>query len=206
MKHRDNKGREELLEYIIDMVHHNAIILNGVRKIGETPLLPQLEKRLSKPFIFVYVDLEDAESEEEFFRKITSRVVDVCRSHLDISELRQITGHYTIAFAEVLDVVIRRLNGQKSLVLLLDGVDTTKIYIQEALHYLRSLLMKFYRQLRLIMAGVIVHEDPYMFSSPWWNVFHYIDVTPFAEENAKPVKSLVQKLFDSILHRNKSEK
>ena len=208
MKHNDNNDCEKLLEQIIDDVHHSSIILNGIRKVRETVLFPQLEKRLSKSFIFVYVDLENTESEEEFFKKIMSRVVDVCRSHLDVSELQSAafkTEHYSIEFKMKLGEIIRKLNGQAYLLLLLDGVDTTNIYIQKALQRLRGILQDF-SQLRLIMAGVIVYENPVMVSSPWYNVFFNINVTPFTEENVKSFKELVQKFVANILHRNKGVK
>lgn len=204
MKRNDNNNREKLLEDIMDRVNYGSVILYGVRKIGETALFSQIEKRLSKSFIFVYVDLENAESAEEFFNQITNRVVDVCRSHLDVSEPRTTGLEAGYDFWRVLNKIVGQLNGQKSLVLLLDGVDTTKIHIQ-ALDSLRGIYMSFVGQLRLIMAGVIVYESSEVMS-PWWNFFHIIDATPFVEINARPVKSFIQRFIANILHRNKGEK
>ena len=202
----NNNNREERFEDIIRRITYGySIILNDVRKVKETLLLPQLEKHLSDDFIFIYVDLENMKSKEEFFKRIVSRVIDVCGPHLDVSELRNTGFEAEDDAFWILFELVRQLNGQAVLILLLDGVDTTKIYIQEALQMLRGLHQESFGQIQLVIAGVIVYESPGAVS-PWWNIFDNIDATPFVEENTKPVKSLIPKFVANIWHRNKDEK
>ena len=75
-------GRRELIDRILQTIHHNSLLIYGERRIGKTSIQHQLKKRLRElddptyEFYPVFVDLQGT-PEQHFFRGIAEDIFEV---------------------------------------------------------------------------------------------------------------------------------
>ena len=201
-------GRDKLLEKVIDGLSGGSIAIYGDRRIGKTSILRQLEKKLvekklEKPYLPIYVDIE-GKSEDEFFRHLMHAIVDGCDGYIsDTSQLRiqQDNDRYSSSsFGSDLWKVIQQLKSTYAedaiLVLLLDEIDQTEEYDQSMHQVLRSFFMRHVGELKMIAAGVHITGKAWSKkTSPWYNFFSRLETPPFEEEDAmklieEPIKHI----------------
>jgi len=189
----DVSVRGELLQKIIDSLYNDDnIMLSGERRIGKTTLLRQLEKRLEKPLIPIYIDIGNI-PEERFLGEVMKEIVENLHINSDELELqiKQDGAEYNSFnfredFEKILSQLQKRYNENAEVVLLLDEIDVMVNY-KVVPATLRKLLTTIFRsQLRIVGAGrnvtQIDQESPV---SPLWNVFRFFNIPPLSGEEAK---------------------
>ena len=74
-------GRQKLLARILNVLHHNSLMITGERRIGKTTFLYHLKKALETDegteyrFFPVFTDLQGV-PEEDFFHAVMADVVE----------------------------------------------------------------------------------------------------------------------------------
>ena len=204
-------GRRELLQRIVDTLHHNSIMIHGERRIGKTTLLYQLTNHLwglDDPeywFVPMYVDLEGTE-EDAFFHFLMEEILHTVSTlaGLELGGEAVFQGllyyrpereEYTDReFSRDLRDIIRELQvyGQEKhpgkhlrLILLLDEMDVFNEYDRLIQQRLRRIFMRdFAATLGAVMAGIRINKDWDRIDSPWFNLFNEIELVPFNREQA----------------------
>ena len=211
-------GRDKLLKQITAILPKNSIVLCGKEKIGKTTLLRQLEHRLEKPFIPIYVDVSEI-PEYEFFSKLMQNIDVGCREYLPVQRNEnsgnQLLSWYTFGI-ELYNEIIKQLKSKHGedmkLVLLLDNINHFYRYDQEVHYYLRDFLMRFADNLRMVCAtDEIVTERWGKLVSPWYDFSYLINVQPLAEKYAiqlieSPVRFTFGPVYSSIYSYSKEAK
>ncbi|MFB0545322.1 MAG: AAA family ATPase, partial [Anaerolineae bacterium] len=203
-------GRKEALAAVINgLPNHFAI--HGVRRIGKTSLLRQLEhqiEQLQDPgrfFIPVSLNLQRV-PQERLFHSLASAIADRCQAYT--SPLNLIYNQKGPKDYDDFDLeddikailaALKEATGKKGqIVLLLDEGDRINEYERQTQHQLRSIFQgKVQEHLTLVWAGVSIasiKDD----TSPWYNLFaREIRLAPFTEEDAlaliqEPVKGIYE--------------
>jgi tetratricopeptide (TPR) repeat protein len=203
-------GREKLLTRILNVLHHNSLMITGERRIGKTTLLYHLKRALEVDegtdyrFFPVFTDLQGV-PETAFFHTVMSDVVDgLALTPETLSSLRFRAGaqdydgrDFSHDLQRVVEELKHRTPKRVKLALLIDEVDVLNSYSERINQRLRSIFMKtFSEQLVAIMSGVGVKRTWNSEGSPWYNFFDEIEVTPFGREEAEAlIREPVQGFF-----------
>jgi tetratricopeptide (TPR) repeat protein len=192
-------GREKLLARIMNVLHHNSLMITGERRIGKTTFLYHLKKALEADegteyqFFPVFTDLQGV-AESAFFHTIMADVVDSLRlSPATISSLRfrmEAPSYEGRDFSHDLQRVIEELASRTrkrvKLALLIDEVDVLNEYSERINQRLRSIFMKtFSEHLVAVMSGVGIKRIWNSEGSPWYNFFDEIELAAFTREEAE---------------------
>jgi tetratricopeptide (TPR) repeat protein len=192
-------GRQKLMSRILNVLHHNSLMITGERRIGKTTFLYHLGKALQKDeeteykFFPVFTDLQGV-PESGFFHAVIGDVVEALTlSQATLSSLRFDTedGNYDGRdFSHDLQRIIEELKSRTpkrvKLALLIDEVDVLNAYSERINQRLRSIFMKtFSEHLVAIMSGVGIKRTWKSEGSPWYNFFDEVELSAFAHDEAE---------------------
>jgi len=190
-------GRNELLDRILQTIHHNSLLIYGERRIGKTSIQHQLKRRLCElddptyQFHPVFVDLQGT-PESQFFQVIAEDIFQQLSSELgDLRPEKDFSADYSYRdFVRDLQAVLKTLGDLTpktvKLVLLIDEVDEMNDYDPRVNQKLRSLFMKsFAENLVAVVSGVEIKKQWEREGSPWYNFFEEIEVKPFRPQDAR---------------------
>jgi tetratricopeptide (TPR) repeat protein len=201
-------GRQKLLARILNVLHHNSLMITGERRIGKTTFLYRLKKALEADegteyrFYPVFTDLQGV-TEEGFFHAVMSDVLD----NLKLQALAGLRFHASAErydgrdFSHDMQRVIEHLKAQTprkvKVVLLIDEVDVLNQYSERINQRLRGIFMKtFAEHLAAIMSGVGIKRTWTSEGSPWYNFFDEIELTAFTREEAEAlIRQPVEDVF-----------
>jgi tetratricopeptide (TPR) repeat protein len=203
-------GRRKLLNRIMNVLHHNSLMITGERRIGKTTFLYHLKKALEADegteykFFPVFTDLQGV-PEQGFFHAVMSDVVDSLGLSTDtLAALRfriDDESYDGRDFSHDLQRVIEDLKARTprrvKLALLIDEVDVLNDYSERINQRLRSIFMKtFSEHLVAIMSGVGIKRVWTSEGSPWYNFFDEIELSVFARDEAEAlIKEPVEGVF-----------
>ncbi len=203
-------GRRKLLNRIMNVLHHNSLMITGERRIGKTTFLYHLKKALESDegteyqFFPVFTDLQGV-PEQTFFHAVMSDVVDgigLSADTMSVLRFRIDDESYDGRdFSHDLQRVIEELKARTprrvKLVLLIDEVDVLNDYSERINQRLRSIFMKtFSEHLVAIMSGVGIKRVWTSEGSPWYNFFDEIELAAFTREEAEAlIKEPVEGVF-----------
>jgi tetratricopeptide (TPR) repeat protein len=193
-------GRRKLLARILNVLHHNSLMITGERRIGKTTFLYHLKKELEADvgseyrFVPVFIDLQGV-SESDFFHALMSDVVEALPpdpATLEKLRFRSEEGQAYDGrdFSHDLQRVIEQLKAgtprHVKLVLLIDEVDVLNEFSERVNQRLRSIFMKtFSEHLVAVMSGVGIKRIWTSEGSPWYNFFDEIELAAFSREEAE---------------------
>ncbi len=192
-------GRQKLLARILNVLHHNSLMITGERRIGKTTLLHHLGKALEQDegteyqFVPVSTDLQGV-PESGFFDAVMTDVVEQARPRAEtLAGLRFRPGaeayegrDFSHDLQRVVEDLTARTPRKVKLVLLIDEVDVLNEYSERVNQRLRSIFMKnFSEHLVAIMSGVGIKRIWKSEGSPWYNFFDEIELTAFSREEAE---------------------
>jgi AAA+ ATPase superfamily predicted ATPase len=203
-------GRGRLLNRILNVLHHNSLMITGERRIGKTTFLHHLKRALEADegteykFFPVSTDLQGV-PEAVFFHALMSDVVDQLAPPADVlSSLRfrpEENGYDGRDFSHDIQRVVEHLKTRTprkvKLALLIDEVDVLNEYSERVNQRLRSIFMKtFSEHLVAVMSGVGIKRTWKSEGSPWYNFFDEIELLPFSREEAEAlVREPVEGVF-----------
>jgi len=192
-------GRHKLLARIMNVLHHNSLMITGERRIGKTTLLHHLRKALEHDeatdyqFFVVSTDLQGV-PESGFFDAVMSDVADQLPLRPETREaLRFRRGResydgrdFSHDLQRVVEDLAVRTPKKVKLALLIDEVDVLNEYSERVNQRLRSIFMKtFSEHLVAIMSGVGIKRIWKSEGSPWYNFFDEIELTAFSREEGE---------------------
>jgi tetratricopeptide (TPR) repeat protein len=190
-------GRQKLLARILNVLHHNSLMITGERRIGKTSFLHHLKRALETDegteyqFFPVTTDLQGV-PEESFFHAVMSDVVEGLRpKNLDALRFRQESEAYegrdfSHDLQRMVEELATRTTRKVKLALLIDEVDVLNEYSERINQRLRSIFMKtFSEHLVAVMSGVGIKRIWKSEGSPWYNFFDEIELTAFSREEAE---------------------
>jgi len=192
-------GRGKLTQRLLNVLHHNSLMITGERRIGKTTFLYHLKKVLTADegsdyrFFPVFVDLQGV-PENGFFHALMSDVVEALglapATRESLRFLPQPEAYDGRDFSHDLQRVIEELKGRTErkvkLALLIDEVDVLNEYSERINQRLRSIFMKtFSENLVAVMSGVGVKRTWNSEVSPWYNFFDEIEIAGFTREEAE---------------------
>jgi hypothetical protein len=203
-------GRQKLLARILNVLHHNSLMITGERRIGKTTFLHHLKGALERDegteykFFPVSTDLQGV-PEAGFFHAVMTDVVETLKPRPEtLAALRyrgDDDGYDGRDFSHDLQRVIEELktltDRKVKLALLIDEVDVLNEYSERINQRLRSIFMKtFSEHLVAIMSGVGIKRIWNSEGSPWYNFFDEIELTAFTPEEAEAlVRTPVEGVF-----------
>ena len=200
-------GRSKLLARILNVLHHNSLMITGERRIGKTTFLYHLKKALEADdsteykFFPVFTDLQGA-SEQDFFHAVMGDVADALAPEPATLRFRADDDHYDGRdFSHDLQRVIEELKTRTpkrvKLALLIDEVDVLNEFSERVNQRLRSIFMKtFSESLVAIMSGVGIRRTWQSEGSPWYNFFDEVELAAFTREDAQAlIKTPVEGIF-----------
>jgi hypothetical protein len=203
-------GREKLTQRMLNVLHHNSLMITGERRIGKTTFLYHLKKVLAADeggdyqFFPVFIDLQGV-VEQGFFHALMSEVVDaLALSPATLASLRfgaepeEYEGRdFSHDLQRVIEDLKTRTGRKVKLALLIDEVDVLNEYSERVNQRLRSIFMKtFSESLVAVMSGVGVKRAWTSEVSPWYNFFDEIEITGFTREEAEAlIKTPVAGVF-----------
>jgi tetratricopeptide (TPR) repeat protein len=203
-------GRQKLLSRILNVLHHNSLMITGERRIGKTTFLYRLKAALEADegteyqFFPVFTDLQGV-TEEGFFHAVMSDVLDnlkLAAASLPGLRFHADAEHYDGRdFSHDMQRVIEHLKANTTrkvkLVLLIDEVDVLNEYSERINQRLRGIFMKnFAEHLAAIMSGVGIKRTWTSEGSPWYNFFDEIELTAFSREEAEAlIRQPVEDVF-----------
>jgi tetratricopeptide (TPR) repeat protein len=192
-------GRGKLLTRMMNVLHHNSLMITGERRIGKTTFLYHLKKALETDeggdyrFFPVFTDLQGV-PESGFFHAVMTDVVE----GLKLASTTQDSLRFRVEedaydgrdFGHDLQRVIEELKSRTpkrvKLALLIDEVDALNEYSERINQRLRSIFMKtFSEHLVAIMSGVGIKRVWNSEGSPWYNFFDEIELTAFTRDEAE---------------------
>jgi hypothetical protein len=192
-------GRHKLLARIMNVLHHNSLMITGERRIGKTTLLHHLRKALERDtgtdyqFFPVSTDLQGV-PEASFFDAVMTDVSEQLPLRPETrAALRFRPGRETYDgrdfshdLQRVVEDLATRTPKKVKLALLIDEVDVLNEYSERVNQRLRSIFMKnFSEHLVAIMSGVGIKRIWKSEGSPWYNFFDEIELTAFTREEAE---------------------
>ena len=192
-------GRAKLLARMMNVLHHNSLMITGERRIGKTTFLYHLKKTLEADqasayrFFPAFTDLQGV-PESGFFHAVMTDVVEALKlSEATLASLRfraEDEAYDGRDFSHDLQRVIEELKSRTSkrvkLALLIDEVDVLNEYSERINQRLRGIFMKtFSEQLVAIMSGVGIKRAWKSEGSPWYNFFDEIELTGFSRDEAE---------------------
>jgi tetratricopeptide (TPR) repeat protein len=208
-------GREKLLARILNVLHHNSLMITGERRIGKTTFLYRLKRALEADdatdfrFFPVFSDLQGV-SEEAFFHTLMADVVEALalrpetvaalrfRREADTYDGRD----FSHDLRRVIEELASRTPKKVKLALLIDEVDALNEYSERVNQRLRGIFMKtFSEHLVAIMSGVGIRRTWKSEGSPWYNFFDEIELTAFTRDEAE---ALVRRPVEGVF-RYRSE-
>jgi tetratricopeptide (TPR) repeat protein len=203
-------GRQKLLARLLNVLHHNSLMITGERRIGKTTFLYHLKKVLEADegteyrFFPVMTDLQGV-PEEGFFHAVMTEVVEGLRllpETLAALRFRSDTTSYdgrdfSHDLQRVIDELKTRTSKKVRLALLIDEVDVLNEYSERINQRLRSIFMKtFSEHLVAIMSGVGIKRIWNSEGSPWYNFFDEIELSAFSREEAEAlIREPVEGIF-----------
>jgi tetratricopeptide (TPR) repeat protein len=203
-------GRQKLMARIMNVLHHNSLMITGERRIGKTTFLYHLKKALATDegteyrFFPVLTDLQGV-PEVAFFHALMTDVVEglaLAPATLASVRFRHEGEDYDGRdFSHDLQRVIEELKGRTErkvkLALLIDEVDVLNEYSERVNQRLRSIFMKtFSEHLVAVMSGVGIKRTWNSEVSPWYNFFDEVELTPFTREEAEElIRTPVEGIF-----------
>ena len=203
-------GRTKLLTRMMNVLHHNSLMITGERRIGKTTFLYHLKKALEADegseyrFFPVFTDLQGV-PESGFFHAVMSDTVEALKlSPATLQALRFRTEDevydgrdFSHDLQRVIEELKTRTPKQVKLALLIDEVDVLNEYSERINQRLRSIFMKtFSEHLVAIMSGVGIKRIWNSEGSPWYNFFDEIELTAFTPEEAEAlVRQPVEGVF-----------
>jgi hypothetical protein len=203
-------GRQKLMTRMLNVLHHNSLMITGERRIGKTTFLYHLKKVLAADegsefqFFPVFTDLQGV-PESAFFHAVMSDVVDgIHPSPTTLAALRfgrEPAGYEGRDFSHDLQRLIEELQGRTSrrvkLALLIDEVDVLNEYSERVNQRLRSIFMKtFSENLVAVMSGVGIRRSWQSEVSPWYNFFDEIEIAALSRDEAEAlIKNPVSGFF-----------
>lgn len=194
-------GRQADLEKIINLLMSNFIMLIGPRRIGKTSLLHQLLYHLphleqtEERFAPVLVNTEGI-PEAEFFHAVMEEILETGQKYLPSETANYLSfdlansTYPARAFSRDFHSILKGLQSTKPeptrLVLLMDEMDTLNRYSMETQAQLRRIFQRFANaNLSVVVAGVKLYQQWAGESSPFYNMFVPITLTPFLETEAR---------------------
>ncbi len=192
-------GREKLTARILNVLHHNSLMITGERRIGKTTFLYHLKKVLLAEelgdyrFFPVFVDLQGV-PEQTFFHALMGDVVEglglsaETRAALRYApEADEYDGRdFSHDLQRVLEELETRTDRKVKLALLIDEVDVLNEYSERVNQRLRGIFMKtFSESLVAVMSGVGIKRSWKSEVSPWYNFFDEIEITALSREEAE---------------------
>jgi tetratricopeptide (TPR) repeat protein len=192
-------GRRKLLARILNVLHHNSLLITGERRIGKTTLLYHLRLALQADdqtgyrFFPVQTDLQGV-PEEAFFHTIMSDITEQLGLRPETTgalrfrreEVRYDGRDFSHDLQRVVDELKTRTPLHVKLAMLIDEVDVLNEYSERVNQRLRSIFMKtFSEHLVAIMSGVGIKRLWTSEGSPWYNFFDEVELTAFTREEAE---------------------
>jgi hypothetical protein len=192
-------GRQKLLARMLNVLHHNSLMITGERRIGKTTFLYHLRKALQTDdgteykFFPVFTDLQGV-TEDDFFHAVMSDVVETLEpsaaTRQSLHFASEVDGYDGRDFSHDLQRVIEELKTRTpqkvKLALLIDEVDVLNSYSERINQRLRGIFMKtFSEHLVAIMSGVGIKRTWKSEGSPWYNFFDEIELSSFTREEAE---------------------
>jgi histone H3/H4 len=192
-------GRRKLLARILNVLHHNSLLITGERRIGKTTLLFHLRQALQADdqtgyrFFPVQTDLQGV-PEEAFFHTIMSDIVEQLGLRPETTGALRFRGEdirydgrdFSHDLQRVVDELKTRTPLHVKLAMLIDEVDVLNEYSERVNQRLRSIFMKtFSEHLVAIMSGVGIKRLWTSEGSPWYNFFDEVELTAFTREEAE---------------------
>ncbi len=220
-------GREKVMARMMNVLHHNSLVITGERRIGKTTFLYHLKRALEADadtdyrFFPVFTDLQGV-PESSFFHTVMSDVLD----QLEIDEASKAALRFGAGNDDfdgrdfnhdvrlVIESLKTRTPGHVKLALLIDEVDALNEYSERTNQRLRSIFMKtFSEHLVAIMSGVGIKRTWKSEGSPWYNFFDEIVLPPFGREEAEAlIRTPVEGIFryepdavDTIIERSEGK-
>ncbi|HEY7411165.1 MAG TPA: hypothetical protein VII13_10510 [Vicinamibacteria bacterium] len=192
-------GRSKLLARIMNVLHHNSLMITGERRIGKTTFLYHLRKALGADtgteykFYPVFIDLQGV-TEDGFFHAVMSDVVEGVQPTPETSaalRLRAEEGGYdgrdfSHDLQRVIEELKTRTERKVKLALLIDEVDVLNQFSERINQRLRGIFMKtFSEHLVAVMSGVGIRRTWNSEGSPWYNFFDEVELSTFSREEAE---------------------
>jgi hypothetical protein len=203
-------GRQKLLTRILNVLHHNSLMITGERRIGKTTFLYHLKKVLAEDegteyqFFPVLIDLQGV-PETGFFYALMSDLVEGLTLPTPAREalrfrpgLERYDGRdFSHDLQRVIEALKPRTERKVKLALLIDEVDVLNEYSESVNQRLRSIFMKtFSENLVAVMSGVGIKRIWKSEGSPWYNFFDEVEISNFTREEAEDlVKTPVEGFF-----------
>jgi len=203
-------GRQRLMNRILNVLHHNSLMITGERRIGKTTFLYHLKKALEADdqteyrFFPIFTDLQGV-PEAGFFHAVMGDVVEALSLRPEtLQSLRfrgDDEGYDGRDFSHDLQRVTLELKDRTpkrvKLALLIDEVDVLNDYSERINQRLRSIFMKtFSENLVAIMSGVGIKRIWKSEGSPWYNFFDEVELQAFSREEAEAlIRTPVQGVF-----------
>ncbi len=203
-------GRQKLLARLLNVLHHNSLMITGERRIGKTTFLYHLRGVLAEDegteyrFFPVLIDLQGV-PETQFFPALMSDVVEgLALSPATREALRFRPGvekydgrDFSHDVQRVLAELAARTRHKVKLALLIDEVDVLNEYSESVNQRLRSIFMKtFSESLVAVMSGVGIKRAWKSEVSPWYNFFDEVELSAFTREEAEElIKTPVEGVF-----------
>jgi tetratricopeptide (TPR) repeat protein len=202
-------GRDKLMARIMNVLHHNSLMITGERRIGKTTFMYHLKRALEGDegteyrFFPVFTDLQGV-PEDGFFHAVMSDVVEALELSPDtLGALRYREGasydgrDFSHDLQRVVEELKTRTERKVKLALLIDEVDVLNEYSERINQRLRGIFMKtFSEQLVAIMSGVGIKRAWKSEGSPWYNFFDEIELASFSREDAEAlVRTPVEGIF-----------
>jgi len=202
-------GREKMMARIMNVLHHNSLMITGERRIGKTTFMYHLKKALERDdqtdykFFPVFTDLQGV-PEDGFFHAVMADVVEalsLAPATLGALRWKEEGAYDGRDFAHDLQRVIEELKTRTpkrvKLALLIDEVDVLNEYSERINQRLRSIFMKtFSEHLVAIMSGVGIRRAWKSEGSPWYNFFDEILVEPLSRDSAEAlIRTPVEGVF-----------
>jgi tetratricopeptide (TPR) repeat protein len=192
-------GRQKLMARMLNVLHHNSLMITGERRIGKTTFLYHLKKTLAEDegtdyrFFPVFTDLQGV-PETAFFHALMADVVEgLGLTPATLAALRhrqEADGYDGRDFSHDLQRVIEELKTRTprkvKLAFLIDEVDVLNEYSERVNQRLRGIFMKtFSENLVAVMCGVGIKRTWKSEVSPWYNFFDEIELKAFSREEAE---------------------
>jgi tetratricopeptide (TPR) repeat protein len=210
-------GRSKLLARILNVIHHNSLVITGERRIGKTTFLYHLKRVLEKDegseykFFPVFTDLQGV-PESSFFHTVMADVSEGLALSPDTRaalrfrpEQEDYDGRdFSHDLQRVIEELKARTVKRVKLALLIDEVDALNSYSERVNQRLRSIFMKtFSEHLVAIMSGVGIRRVWNSEVSPWYNFFDEVELAAFSREEAEalirtPVEGFFQYQAEAV--------